>query len=344
MATLPAHVWAKILLAVDGCDAASLACTCVDARNAYRHETNLTRAVRVNRAGMVLEPASGAFDVTVAPGDDVEAAVASCPRDGSVLLLPGVHRGPVTLRANDVHVFGRGLAVLESTLVVRSQRGTTIDGLRFREPDDERLDHHVVIEAGSCARVQECDVSTVGRPPTDAAIINHALLLVREGANPVIVRCSFTDGAHSGGVVFEGSATSGRLVQCIIARNQGFGVMVQHGASPLVRSCMIQGNRLMGVNVIHGATPRLFYNTISHNAHGGVSIYDAAEPNLVGNTIHSHAVDSAADPVLRPAIGVGVFVAKWPKKYMETPLMSHANIRDNTFANNEAGDVVCRLT
>ena len=72
-------------------------------------------AVTVAADGTVLAPASGAFDVTVAPGHAVQAAVDACPTGGSVLLLPGTHEGPLVLTAGKVvHVFGRGSATLRA--------------------------------------------------------------------------------------------------------------------------------------------------------------------------------------------------------------------------------------
>ena len=78
--------------------------------------------MRVKRDGGVLEPASGTFDVTVAPGEGVQAAVDRCPAGGSVLLLPGAHAGPLVLPAacKEVHVFGRGRAAL------RTARGSVL--------------------------------------------------------------------------------------------------------------------------------------------------------------------------------------------------------------------------
>ena len=73
--------------------------------------------MRVGPGGHVLEPASGAFDVTVAPGEDVQAAIDRCPAGGCVLLLPGTHEGTLVLWAcanKEVHVFGRGRATLEA--------------------------------------------------------------------------------------------------------------------------------------------------------------------------------------------------------------------------------------
>ena len=80
-----------------------------DAQNTKR-----LRAARGGRRGEWVFPPD-AFDVTVAPGRDVQAAVKRCPRGGSVLLLPGVHEGPLDLTAGKtVHVFGRGRAVLRA--------------------------------------------------------------------------------------------------------------------------------------------------------------------------------------------------------------------------------------
>ena len=50
----------------------------------------------------------------VAPGEDVQAAVGRCPAGGAVLLLPGPHlRWHELYLCRDVHLFGRGLALLE---------------------------------------------------------------------------------------------------------------------------------------------------------------------------------------------------------------------------------------
>ena len=91
------------------------------------------RAVRIGPGGLVLEPASGAFDVTVAPGEDLGAAVGRCPSGGSVLLLPGTHEGQLKLgRDTRVHVFGRGLVTITPPVcdVIDSQAdSSTVDGI-----------------------------------------------------------------------------------------------------------------------------------------------------------------------------------------------------------------------
>ena len=124
-------------------DAAALACVCANAAAAYR-EGRWPRTVRTKRSGAVLEPANGAFDVTVAPGDGVQAAVDRCPPGGCVLLLPGTHEGPLVLPANKVvHVFGRGLATLRSAIsdVLTSwAASSTVDGLLVRQEGEDEDD------------------------------------------------------------------------------------------------------------------------------------------------------------------------------------------------------------
>ena len=117
-------------------DAALLAGVCKAAAEAFL-EVRRRRAVRVGPDGAVREPAS--FDVTVAPGENVQAAVGACPPDGCVLLLPGTHDGPLVLTAGRVlHVFGRGLATLRAAIgaVVTSEAETAVDvdGLIIRHP------------------------------------------------------------------------------------------------------------------------------------------------------------------------------------------------------------------
>ena len=95
-------------------DAAALACMCKDAA-AAAPKSKWHSAVRIGLGGFVLAPASGTFDVTVPPGEAVQAAVDRCPPGGCVLLLPGMHDGPLALEASkEVHVFGRGRATLRT--------------------------------------------------------------------------------------------------------------------------------------------------------------------------------------------------------------------------------------
>ena len=118
--------------------------------------------MRVKRSGAVLEPASGTFDVTVAPGEDVQAAVNACPSGGCVLLLPGTHDGPLVPLSKEVHVFGRGRATLRAALdtVVYSRAATsTLDGLVIRRKAGGGVDDYAVWIRGGGLRLQACDIT-----------------------------------------------------------------------------------------------------------------------------------------------------------------------------------------
>ena len=83
--------------------------------------------------GAVLPPAT--FDVTVPPGESLQAAVSRCPAGGSILLLPGRHAGPLVI-AKELHVFGRGAAVLIAEgddVISSSAPKATVDGLVIRK-------------------------------------------------------------------------------------------------------------------------------------------------------------------------------------------------------------------
>jgi len=169
--------------------AAVLACAFAAAAEAYR-ACRWPRAVRVKRDGAVLEPASGTFNVTVAPGQPVQEAVDGCPPGGSMLLLPGMHAGPLELAAGkEVHVFGRGLATLQSSggAVVTSKTAVaTLDGLIVRheanvtDEDGGQGADAVLIEGGNL-RLQACDVTN--------ATWTSCVSIVG-GANPVLTRCT----------------------------------------------------------------------------------------------------------------------------------------------------------
>ena len=181
-------------------DAAALACVCANAAAAYR-EGRWPRTVRTKRSGTVLEPASGAFDVTVTPGEGVQAAVDRCPAGGSVMLLPGTHEGPLVLgpRAvsglagqdgnavmtaeKEVHVFGRGRATLQTEawhVLKSTAEKATVDGLIIRQAlvIFGAVGCHGVRIRGGALRLQACNVTSAsdvclsikGGPGTDPVV------------------------------------------------------------------------------------------------------------------------------------------------------------------------------
>ena len=143
-------------------DAAALACICRDAA-AAAPASRWHSAVRICRSGTVLEPASGTFDVTVPPGEDVQAAVDRCPPGGCVLLLPGMHTRPLRLAADkEVHVFGHGRATLRTAsgdVVASSSATATLDGLVIRREAGGYGRVGVCIEGGAL-QLQACDIAS----------------------------------------------------------------------------------------------------------------------------------------------------------------------------------------
>ena len=131
---------------------------------------------------MVLEPASGTFDVTVPPGENVQAAVDVCPPGGSVLLLPGNHDGPLVLVADKVvHVFGRGRATLRTAAGVvftSSAVASTVDGLILRREAGGEASYCVLVKSGRL-RLQACDITNA----------MHVSIVIRGGADPTVVAC-----------------------------------------------------------------------------------------------------------------------------------------------------------
>ena len=144
------------------------------------------KLISVAKDGTVHEPASGAFDVTVPPGANVQAAVDACPAGGSVLLLPGKYDGPLVLQAGkEVHVFGRGRAKLRAakgTVVTSESATSTLDGLIIRREGGSRYNvHDCVWIKGGRLRMQACDVTSSG--------LNSSCVRIEGGADPVLALC-----------------------------------------------------------------------------------------------------------------------------------------------------------
>jgi len=139
--------------------------------------------VSIGADGAVREPASGAFDVTVPPGEPVQAALNRCPPGGSMLLLPGEHAGPVVLSpSKEVHVFGRGLAVLSTStgeVLVSEAVTSTVDGLVIQRKASAAMNDYAVWIVRGGLRMQSCDV-------TSASL---ACICVDGGADPRLTAC-----------------------------------------------------------------------------------------------------------------------------------------------------------
>ena len=135
----------------------------------------------------VSEPLSGAFDATVAPGENLAAALMRVRRGGSVLLLPGAHAGPLVLAAvQEVHVFGRGQARLLAPegggeALVSAAECATVDGLVITgdAASSSSAPRPAVWVKGGRLRLHACDVSNA----------SGACVAISDGADPGIVDC-----------------------------------------------------------------------------------------------------------------------------------------------------------
>jgi nitrous oxidase accessory protein len=96
----------------------------------------------------------------VAPGEDVQAAIAAEPASGTVELLPGLHRGPVLLD-RPVALTGRDGAVLEGpgrgSVVTVTAEGAAVRGLTLRGSGSELdgMDSGVLLRQSAKAAVVE---------------------------------------------------------------------------------------------------------------------------------------------------------------------------------------------
>ena len=222
----------------------------------------------------------GPFSVVVAPGQPVQAAVNDCPRGGSVLLLPGIHEGPLTLAANqEVHVFGRSLATLRCvrfSAVISAAVKSSLVGITIRREVDMtplgglacREGYAVHITEGNL-RLQSCNI--VNASPA-------AGICIQGGSNPVVAMCTIRDCGKSG-IIIHGAGTTGRVEGCIIAANRFSNVTVNGGADPLVTGCKIYNGQQCGI-LFYGATTkgRVICSEIYGNNRPGLMVNDGASP------------------------------------------------------------------
>ena len=134
------------------------------------------------------------FDVVVALGENVQAAVDGSRPGGSVLLLPGSHAGPLVLgEGTVVNVFGRGLATLETArgaVVTSAAAVSCIDGLVIRaDAHASGSGHHAVLITSGRLRVQNCDVSCKSL---------SCIKVEGRAADPLVIGCKIHLGSSSG--------------------------------------------------------------------------------------------------------------------------------------------------
>ena len=243
-------------------DASRLACVCKSSA-AARFASIWRSRVRVTPRGVVLAPASGTFNVSVAPGQSVQEAVDRCPPDGCVLLLPGNHSGPLVLGGDkEVHVFGRGRATLASgsgVCLTNMAARSTIDGVILKQG--------IAIHDGGL-RLQACNIfgGTTYGMAYSAARIEHT-------SHPTLLACHLHGGNR--GVYITGNEANCRLEGCLITHSSHVGINAVNGANLEALGCAVNhigggdGDGGIGLEARDTHTVvRVKGCTITNNLHG----------------------------------------------------------------------------
>lgn len=299
-------------------DAAAFACVNRGANDAYRR-SRAFHAVRVAGNGRVLEPASGAFDVTVEPGPLalLAAALARCPRGGSVLLLPGTHgvhlrQGPwypkLRVGADDeVHVFGRGRAALGVCLQCDS-RSASFVGVEFDDAVNvaggrPRIQACIIARGINCWNGSAptfdrchagglCNVTGNGTSATFARnTLDIACIVVDTGASATIVDNTFRGAPRCGSATAIRVADGSRSPTAIVGnRIAGYftAVDVFDTAPPRRRECAIVGNRIhhcrSGVVLTCASAVRIADNE-TWSTRFAVTLVSGSSATITGNRI-----------------------------------------------------------
>ena len=295
----PLDLWVAVFDAVVAPgDAAALACVCRDTATAYRH-SRVFRVPRLSRKGEVREPASGTFDAVVLPTECLRTALLLCPSGGSVLLTPGDH---VCLFAptHEVHVFGRGAAVLHGPVHVFAREASLVG---------VTIANEVVVSRGR-ARLQQCTLHNVvavfgGSDPTfdrcrmfgrigvseagtkglfeRCTITNHTCIYAN--AAPVFrdntVRCgasSFAFNVESANVTLVSNRIEG--VRC----SSTFAIRLCAAST----ECVIERNTIVacaiGIQLVGQSEARIVDNDLS-DVHDSVSLHTGSTATCTGNRI-----------------------------------------------------------
>ena len=316
---VPPDIWAKVMdsPASSSRDAASLACVCRDTAAAYRRSRAFRRA-RVSRDGQVLEPASGTFDVEVAPGESVFGAIHRCPLGGSVRLLPGSHRALtgggqahddedededededdllLLFPGDDVFVFGRELADCRFCVVSTAWTSAFI-GVNLLNTVEIR---------GGCLRLQQCRIAR--------------RLVCCEGATPSVARCNLAGSTHvmhpETGGTFADNAITGII-------------FVSDGASPVFKNNSIASENQRAVHV-YRATATFLDNRIrvaptDQFTTIGIQVMNCPACVIENNSIHHATVGILLQGSVARIVGNDM----WNHTNINVDMGSTADVRHN---------------
>lgn len=215
-------------------DAARAALLCTSANQALQ-ECTWSRTVRVSVNGKVHPPLVAAgFHAIVAPGQDAQAAVKSCPSNGSVLLLAGEHEGPL-VAVKGVHVFGEGGG--KTVLRAHAARGgalvchhkgssSALVDVVLRDSSPKPKRPLVFIKCGG-VRVQGCDLQS-----------RFGTCIHVSTGRSTIAGCRMHD-SRVGVVALAPSRPT--LVDCTVTRMSETGLHLESACTTLVRSHITDG-------------------------------------------------------------------------------------------------------
>lgn len=316
--SLPLDLWARAMDAMAPSDAARLACAFRDA--AAAHRASRYRAPRVapaslhpdsgRVAGEVLEPASGDFNATVAPGESLAAAVRRCPRGGSVLLLPGTHEEPGDLAGEEVHVFGRGAARIAMPFVAGAPSFVDVvfvgplrvaGGARVRLQQCSLRGNVTCADAGTDPTFDRCefreDVNvTSGSKAAFGRCAFSAVVNVTDGASPAFVANSFRNNSSNLSIIVDGASmafasndvqpgdavvAAGFLTVGVILRGRSTGCAIERNS---IGACTI------GIDIKDGSVARVCGNEL-WNHRMNVRMGDGSRATVAHN--HMRAVGPA---------------------------------------------------
>lgn len=262
-------------------------------------------------------------DVSVAPGDDVEAVLGLLDDGSTLTFAPGDYElerpllvqrsitfigdgaSSTTIRSSSsdaaIVVVGRGVLALRDLSVAHTGDEPASVVLAFDRPVDlrgVRLSGGVADpEGGAGNGLVLTDEAFGGQrfedPDRRRSVVVDSTLEDNDGAGlaangsvaPRVERTEIRGNAICGICYF--GAASGEVLDSDIHDNE-FGVQVGDDSSPLVRGSTISANLTAGIVVIGQAAPSIHENRLEANGEIGVAVQERSVPSIRGNRIVDH--------------------------------------------------------
>lgn len=234
--------------------------------------------------------------IVVPPHESVDAAIHDAG-PGSRLILegPAEHRGSILIDKPLELIAGAQPVVLSGTTgpAITCRAGPVrVAGLSVRSDV-----HNAALVDRGFAIFERCDIG-----PSQFSCV-----LVRDGAEAVLVMCSLHHAHHCGAHVQLGSTCV--VADCAIRDNQVGGLFFSQNAGGVVQGNVIENNGVNGVFIAAGANPRICRNWIRHHQSGILVYlhwqeYGPGRGIIEENEIHDSRqfgvqIEQGADPCIR---------------------------------------------